>query len=200
MGYRVIDQYIRQGQTFAQAGWPSRSSAASPLDPQKLTERMFQYASDLAGVWLEYAQAVGQAPVPPGSEGPARAAPAAPHVGGFDIGSPSRADRASPVPPRVSIDVVASQRVELSVDLRPGAARCTLRVFDLRALDPELPRISGVTIEATPEDDRVLVRLELPEGQPAGVYTGVIVDHASHLPHGTLSVRVFEHTERVSES
>jgi hypothetical protein len=191
MGYRVIEQYMRQGQTFAQAGWPSRSSDASPTDPQKLTERMFQYASDLAGVWLEYAQAVGQASPSPASPGPARPAPAAPHVGGFDIGS--RVDPgSSAVPPRVSIDVVSRKRVELTVDLKPGAAATPLRVFDLRAGDPALPRISGVTIEALPQDHRVVVRIELPDDQPAGVYAGVIVDLESNVPHGTLSVRVFD--------
>src|SRR5580698_1864216 len=63
LGYRVIDQYMRQGQAFAQAGWPLGSKGApAAADPQKLTERMYQYASDLASVWFEYAQTMGGQP------------------------------------------------------------------------------------------------------------------------------------------
>ncbi len=204
MGYRVIEQYMRQGQSFAQAGWPSRSSGGSvALDPQRLAERMFQYTSDLAGIWLEYAQAMRWVS-PPTSPSPSTSpsAPAAPHVGAFDIAPrrdvaneathPVDVGRASMTPPRVSIDVVSSKRVELAVDLKGGAAGRCLRVFDLRAADPAMPRISAVTIEGHPQDDRVVVRLVVPEGQPAGVFTGVVVDSESNLPFGTLSVRVFD--------
>ena len=209
-GYRVIEDYIRQGQAFARSAVSPRSSAASASDPQRLTERMVQYASDLAAVWLEYTRiTMGQ---PPAAAPSTTSAPTgrAPDVGGFDIGSvPARArapasgpngrvgtegaDHAPrPETPRISIDIRSKLRAEISVELRPGSARLPLEAHDLRHRDPGIERISAVVLEVAPEDNRVSIRLAIDGGQPAGTYTGVIVDAESNLPQGSLSVRLFE--------
>jgi hypothetical protein len=209
LGYSVIEEYIRQGQAFAR-GAGSQRGPEGPVapDPRRLTERMYQYASDLAAVWLEYAQiTTGQTSLrgtPPGSAPGAR--PAAPHVGGFDIGSdPAPAHPSGPPPsgagapertsleaPGVSIDIVSKRRAEVTVELKPGSAQAVLSAHDLRLRDPQLPRISGVTVDPKPSENRVVVRLEVPDDRPAGTYTGLIVDAVTNLPQGTLSLRVFE--------
>jgi hypothetical protein len=205
LGYRVIDEYMRQGQAFAKNLWPGTAPGGIvPPDPQKLMERMYQYASDLAAVWLEYAQAtMGQMPFsPPGASRPR--APDTPHVGGFDIGSAqrpkpdanakdaegARAPRASPEAPSVSVDIISTRRAEVTVDLKPGSAAAALSAHDLRAGDPQLPRISGVIVEGQAAQNRVTVRLRLPDDLPAGTYVGLIVDNETNLPMGMLSVRV----------
>jgi hypothetical protein len=205
LGYRVIDEYMRQGQEFAKRFWPGvPSSAPSAADPQRLAERMYQYATDLASVWLEYTQmTTGAMPFATPRSPTPNAAP----VGGFDIGG-TRAASTSPAahahdsrngavggpgePPLISIDILSTVRAEVTVDLRPSVVSSTLSVHDLRAGDPGLPRIGGTTIEVDPADHRVLVRIRLPDGQPPGTYSGLIVDTRTNLPKGTLSVRVLE--------
>jgi hypothetical protein len=209
-GYRVIEDYIRQGQAFARSAVAPRSSATSPAsDPQRLTERMVQYASDLAAVWLEYTRiTMGQ---------PRAAAPSAtiadtgrtPDVGAFDLGNePARArapasgangrggtetDHAPRLEtPRISIDIRSKLRAEISVELKPGSARRPLEAHDLRHRDPGIERISPVVLEVAPEDNRISIRLAIHEQQPGGTYTGLIVDAESNLPQGSLSVRLFE--------
>src|SRR4029078_138772 len=53
-GYKVIDEYLRRGQVSASTtSSAGASEPAAAANPAKLTERMFQYASDLGSVWLE---------------------------------------------------------------------------------------------------------------------------------------------------
>jgi hypothetical protein len=198
MGYRVIDEYMRQGEAFARSNGSSRSAGGPPLmDPRKLTERMVEYASDLASTWLEFVQAT----MPPASKTPV-AQPARTDPGGFDIGlGPSHGGNAEPsrvatpataAPWRTSIEIASKRRAEVTLDLEPDDDGAPLCAHDLRARDPEIPRIPGVTVVASGSDRRVLVRIHVPDDQPAATYTGVIVEDASNLPKGTLTVRILE--------
>jgi hypothetical protein len=168
-----------------------------------MIERMFQYASDLASLWLDYTKAtMGQTPFTPPAAG--RPPPsAAQHVGPFDLGGdaetqPSRvaqgvkkgSSQSVSEAPSVSVDILSKGRAEVTVDLKPGSAKGALHVHDLRASSPRMPRISGVTVEGYALENRVVVRLKLPDDQPAGTYTGVIVEDETNLPMGTVSVRV----------
>jgi len=211
LGYRVIEEYMRQGQAFAKSVWPAAAGdSPAPRDPQRLMEKVYQYASDLASVWLEYAQTtMGQMPLSPPmpfappSTSRARASEAPP-VGGFDIGSHSESkpdqnaraaqvearERHSLETPSVSVDILSKGRAEVTVELKPGSPKAELAVHDLRAGNAKLPRISGVTVQGHASENRVLVRLKLPDDQPAGTYSGLIVDNKSNLPMGMLSVRV----------
>src|SRR5215470_15787877 len=57
LGYRVIDEYIRQGQKAARRlNDRSFGTQAVASDLQELGMRMTQYASDFAAVWLEFVQ------------------------------------------------------------------------------------------------------------------------------------------------
>jgi hypothetical protein len=212
VGYQVINEYMRQGEAFARAAWwqrPSGGPAESRPgpDPQRLTERMFQYASDLASTWLEYVQAtLGQGPLAtPRSPIPAASPQTTTDVGGFDIdreeprsSKPAAAAKSEtdhttvPSVPAVSIEITSNRRTEITVDLKPGSAEATLSVHDLRAKDPALPRISGVKIETNPTENRVTVRIEVPDDRSPATYTGLVVDEVSNLPKGTLSVRLYE--------
>ncbi len=200
LGYRVIDEYMRQGQSLARTMWsPRLAQETLGSDPQQLAGRMYQYASDLAGAWLEYMQAMmAQVPASPPPQ------PGAHAVGGFGLGTNGKTPEAKPPPPpaearveaptapSVSVQVSSRRRTEVTVDLKPGSLDALLSVYDLRARDSALPRISGVAADVSKADHRVTLRIEVPDGQPPGVYTGVIVDEASNLARGTLMVRVFE--------
>jgi hypothetical protein len=205
--YGVIDDYMRQGQGFARTTESQREpTAPAAPDPRRLTERLFQSASDLAALWLDYAQAAMDRRTPSGPGGAPSGGSPAPHVGGFDIGDApagqgaptppaSRVDTArSPVAdaPTVSIDIVSKRRVEVTVELKPGALHAALAAHDLRSGYPGLTRISGVTAAPRPLDNRIVIGLEVPDALPAGIYSGLIVDTVTNLPQGTLAVRLFE--------
>jgi hypothetical protein len=198
VGYRVIEEYLRQGQALAQAMWPSTNGATGlGMDPQKLMERMFQSASDFAALWLEYAQTtMGQVPFAPP---PAQGHKHAPHVDSSASKGPAApppgvatAKPPPPEPPRVVVGVTSRKRVEVGVEVTPGAASAALVAHDLRAAEEGAPRISGVRVHVDAPDNRIAVDLDVPDDQPPGTYQGALVDSDSNLQVGKVSLRVIE--------
>jgi hypothetical protein len=235
LGYRVIEQYLQQGQAFARGVSPAARGGGGfgAVDPQRLTEQLARTTFDLAATWLDLWSASGARGASRGVAG-VSAAPPSPAdvepVGAFEIeGSGARPPRAAgqPAPqrshwtasgsagagstvaaplgatqpaakaaelvaPLTSVDVRSSVRTEVTLDLKPGSAALRLFAHDLRALDAGLPRIAGVVLESFSGDNRVLVRVRVPDAQPAATYTGLILDEATHLPRGSLTVRVYD--------
>jgi hypothetical protein len=202
-GYRVIEDYLRQGQAYAKSSATPRSGQSSRApDPQALAERMLQYASDLGAVWLEYVRiTTGQ----PQAANPAKTpTDRAPGVGGFDIGGEPGAAHAGEAPrsdkttaprleaPRIAIDIRSKLRAEITVDLKPGSARMALAAHDLRHRNPAIERISDVVIETEESLNRVAIRLSVSDDQPPGTYSGIVVDTDTNLPQGTLSIVLFD--------
>jgi hypothetical protein len=222
LGYQVIEEYMRQGQAFARATWAPYmpQERREGVDARALTERMFQYASDFANVFMQYMELMTAS----GARGGAARAPAERGVpgaglGGFDLGTrpaapPPSEPRASggrpsggrPVVEKpspdgtmaetartpVSIEIASKRRAKVNVDLRRPVANGSLCAHDLRARNPSFPRITGVSIETTPQTGEVLVKIAVPEEQPAATYTGVIVDEVTNVPLGTLTVQILE--------
>jgi hypothetical protein len=196
MGYQVIDQYMRQGQKAARSLWaPNLGGNGAENGQQRPMEEMFRQASQLATLWLDF---VGK--VLPGSQGqPVPPAPVS--AGPFWMGEDAAPKNAPPVPapatePRdaaptaFSIEIESSRRAEVLVDVRQGSHGLPLRVHDLRAPDPEMPRLTGIVLESLPAENRIAVRIQVPDDLPAGVYSGMVLDERTNLPRGTLSVRI----------
>src|SRR5260370_18518775 len=54
LGYRVIDDYIKQGTAVANSfANPGRAQVPSAQDLPRMTERMMQYGSDFASIWFD---------------------------------------------------------------------------------------------------------------------------------------------------
>jgi hypothetical protein len=183
LGYRVVDEYIRQGQKAAER-FSARSFAPETMagDMQDLSVRMMQYTSDVLGLWLEMMDfwVSGGLLRRQGNGDGAR------HP------SPDATPRAPEAPPptagRVRIELVSSRPAEVSVDLRPDATGRRLVVHALRALDPDGPRIADVSLVAAA--DGVTVRVRVPADVVPGVYNGLVVDEETSRPAGTVSLRV----------
>jgi len=173
MGYRVIDEYLRQGQSVARALWaPSLGGTPSQDELQQRMGMMFRSFSDFMGLWLELL----------GRSTPQRG-PATGSAGPFTVGTEAG-------PPGFSLALESARRVEVSVDLRPGSPDRPLKVLDLRAPEPDSPPLTEVSLETEPSGNRVRVRLRIPDAAAAGVYSGIILDARTGLPHGTLCVRI----------
>lgn len=195
LGYRVIDEYIRQGQRAAQR-LNDRSYGAQMMtnDVQELFMRVGQYTSEFAAVWFELMQAalagMAERQTAPGATG-ATAAPPPPSSGGatadpsVTTGRPAASEHA-----RVRIAITSSRPAEVSLDLRPDATARPLLVHALRAVDPDKPRVADVAFVPAQNDEPATLRLRVPADQPAGVYNAVIVEAETSRPAGTISLRI----------
>jgi hypothetical protein len=189
LGYRVVDDYIQQGQRAAQR-LNDRSIAPDTItrDVQELTARMAQYASDFLGVWFEVLElaSAGTATRRAGttSNGTAGAAAAPPPA------PPRPAREPSTERTRVRIEVSSAKPAEVSLDLVPNAGGASLVVHALRAVDPEKPRLADVVLERGGRGEPLTLRIRVPADQPPGVYNGLIIDEQTNRPAGTVSVRL----------
>lgn len=187
LGYRVIDEYIRQGQRAAQqVGGQPYDPRTMASDLQQLPAQMGRFASDFAALWFEFARL---APAPAATRS-SRAATTpqsiAPAVGETGVDGPAekRGARA-----RMKVEVTSVRPTEVSLDLPPEAARRKLVVEVLRAVDARLPLLKGVTF-VSGSDGEAALRIRVPKQQPAGIYNGLILDADSGTPVGTVSVRI----------
>lgn len=192
LGYRVIDEYIRQGQKAAQR-FSDRSYGPDTVttDTQELAARMAQYASDFTALWLEFMQLtagnVGRWPTPFDGAGVAPSTSPAPTP------PPARATAAATnttADMRVKVAVSSPYPTEVSLDMRPDGGVRRLVVHALRAVDPEKPRLTDIAIGEAAPGEPVTLRIRVPVGQPAGVYNGLIVEEETSRPVGTVSLRI----------
>jgi hypothetical protein len=155
---------------------------------QQLAQRVMQYGWDFAGLWFEMWTRMGGNATgwPPPASGPASIQPEVP---ARSPGHRESADPAGPGPARLSVCVVSERPTVATLEVRPGVGG-PLVVHTLRAEGHDAPAIRDVTIESSAGDDAVTVKVVVPASQPPGVYNGLIIDGASNLPRGTVSVRV----------
>lgn len=137
----------------------------------------------------------------PSPEGSERSSPSSPRSSSSSSPAPGQNapdERPSEHPAPVTIDVASRRRVEIAVDLSAGPTAGPLVVHDLRAPGPRAARIGGVVVEQVGAPGRAttartpgfVVRIQIDDSQPAGVYAGLVVDRETNKPRGHLSVRV----------
>jgi len=187
LGYRVIDDWMRQGQRAARRlGQGPYDPASFTQDVQDLTARIAQHASDLFGLWVELFEMAAAG----GPRGGAPGVPVSGEPNGASPSAPIRAAAPAPAPLAVRIEVTSNIATEVALDLRPEAAGGHLVAHELRAADPEAPRLREVEITRDGEGGPFVARLRVPDDQPPGIYNGLILDEDTSRPVGTLSVRV----------
>jgi hypothetical protein len=199
LGYTVIQDYLDEARQEAQRIGGTRTGTTASPDSQRLTQRLFQYTSDLTNLWLEILQATTLRDTPRegprGTAGPFTGAHRAEADAGYApasaAASSALAASTRSAAPSVLLSVSASRRVEVSLDLKPTPILGRLAAHALRSADPEGPRIERIEIAFQPADHRVQVEVHVPDDLPSGVYSGLFVDRHDNLPRGTLTVSVF---------
>lgn len=188
--YRVIDEYLRQGQQFAQRAWMPLGEVPSLMPGGSRTlERMMRATSDLATAWIGFLQ--GLSASPPGATSDVPAWPGAFATGTRYDGTAS----ANPAPPRsdsglgVSVVVESSRPVAVHVDLQRDAEPGTLSLGALRSSDTDVAPLSDVALESAAAAPWLTVRIRIQSSQPSGVYNGLLLDRDGRA-RGTLSVRL----------
>jgi hypothetical protein len=176
LGYRVIDEYLRQGQRAARALGDRSPDIAGGLGAlPDFYARFSRYASDFAGLWLEMLGGAGVQP--PFATSPVQEP------------EPESAPAAAAELPALGVEVRSESATSIELELRPAARFRALAVHDLRSREIGAPRLRA-RCETEADTGRVRIVVEVPRDQPAGAYSGLLLDADASVPVGTLSVRV----------
>jgi hypothetical protein len=188
-GYRVIGEHIRRGQAAAEQFSPHKTNPVPPRDNsqirqddiQKLLERIFQSVSDLVPFWVELFNTLA-------ASGLSRFSTAMQRSQAKSAAANGVADTAPPG--QIPIEITSVQPARVTLDLYPGAAAGELASYELHATDPRKPPMTEIEFVAGDSEQAGFVKIRVPPDQPAGTYTGVIVDRNSGQPRGTLMVQI----------
>jgi hypothetical protein len=217
-GYRVIDEYLRQGRRAARDFWsaaqppkandesaeaagPSRGGATPQApDLSRLGERWLRSLGEFGANWLELMQAVSKpAPRPQAPEdddlsaGPFHVGRTAPSAEGATKhrAATSNATKAAS---KIVVAVSAPRPVEVYVSLDQEATSAELRVGPLGDASGDLPVIRGVKVGVTVDpltlERRIRLEAKLDAEQPSGTYHGVVLAAGSSEPVGTLTLHL----------
>jgi hypothetical protein len=186
LGYRVVDDYLQQGQRVARRlsdGGSAPEVLATEI--QDLGARMARYASDFMAAWMELIELTAR-----GGAAPMRPSPAASHEDDGPTMQPGPAAAPRPAPPangaRVRIALTSALPVAVDVDFRPERVTGpAVRAHALRALEPEKPRIEEVALGGCGTAEPPTLTIRIPPDQPAGSYEGLLVDEATNRPVGS---------------
>ena len=178
LGYRVIDDYMKQGASAAGAfsGAPT-GTPPSRDDLPRMTERMLQYTSDFTSLWFDAMRIMtGQVNGQPSGD---KAAPRP------TAGEPAESAARS----RFVLDVKSARAVEIIVTL-DEPVKGGLAVEPLRASTGKAA-ITGVTIEPpTGAGGQLRVKVHVPPTLRRGRYTGSVLEASTRRARGRVTVVV----------
>lgn len=171
-GYRVIEDYLREGQSLAHglaSGSTDATSARSRF--QEVTEQLLRdgllWWTQLAGIFASLT------------------AP------GMGVGGPSSA-ASTPAPGPaacgLAVEVVACGHVSVRVELAPVTGGVALGIHPLHAPGPTHPTLEDVRAQCLATGPRLYLRV--PDSQPPGTYSGVLFRLDTGEPCGTVTARV----------
>jgi len=104
--------------------------------------------------------------------------------------TPGPAPRTSGTPAIQLAYEISSQRPALvDAEFFPARATLDLASHGLRCLRSSGPEIA-VTFEQDPERQRTIVLIQVPDDQPAGLYTGALLNSHDGSMVGSLSLRI----------
>jgi hypothetical protein len=183
LGYKVIEEQILHGRLLAQrlGKATSKLGAGGSGEVNVLIDRVLHLYKDIGTLCVDTLETLARSPAI--RSGLARAAQAA---------QPAQdgAGAESALGTGFAIEVASARRTQVTLDLRLRPGRFAPRVHALHAADPSVAPLTGVSFDMDPAHPEPMLRIEVPDNQPAATYTGVVVDSASNEPRGTLSVRL----------
>jgi hypothetical protein len=183
LGYKVIEQYITQGQRVAeeisrpfQKGVPEAGTA----DVVQGMVRLYKDMADVCGnaldlmvrnpvfwSWLgSFTQNGGL------------------HTQNGDPGTLNGTGAA------FSVEIASTRPTEVLLNVEPSPQPYTPFVHALHAPERNVPPLTSIAFQKSPKSNMPVLLLKIPLNQPSGLYTGVVVDRETNQPRGTLTVRV----------
>ncbi len=201
MSSTVIEEQIRAGQAAAARMRDGLANSRQlNTDVNLVIDNLVTTTRDVGATWLDLLSIMArsinaQSPNPPAGGSPPRPGTAQPKTivrtgtsaGAATTSNITPADATMPAAaPEIVVTGKGAKKVVL--DLRPHAAGFVPIVRDLLA-SGQKGRLSGVKFTLTAQKKLVL-KVNVPRGQAPGTYTGVIVDHKTNHPGGTVSVTI----------
>ena len=179
LAYNVIEKYIAEGRQTAE-GLSNQPYATRATNDklQVLVERILRFQTEMLPLWIETLTTLVK--VDPARNG---------YAPSSDIW-PRSNDAPKTDTMAVTIDVVSLRPVQVSVELRPNSEPQSLVALGLSAVDSGKPVLKDISLVPDEIAGRIKLRLRIPESQPPGTYSGVIVNRENGETRGTLSVRI----------
>jgi hypothetical protein len=179
LAYSVIEKYIAEGRRTAEGfSNPPYAPRATNDNLQDILERMLRFQAEMLPLWIETLATLVK--VDPARNG---------HASAPEVSTPPDS-RKNAETMAVFIEVVSLRPVQVSVELRPNSEAQSLVSLGLSAIDSSKPTLRDISLLPDEVPGRVKLRLRIPESQPPGTYSGVIVNRDSGETRGTLSVRI----------
>lgn len=179
LAYSVIEKYIAEGRQTAEGLSNQPYASRAPNDNlQVLVERMLRFQAEMLPLWIETLATLVK--VDPARNGYAPSSDVWPRSNGAQ-----NTDTMA-----VTIEVVSLRPVQVSVELRTNSEPQSLVALGLSAVDSGKPILKDISLVPDEVAGRIKLRLRIPESQPPGTYSGVIVNRENGETRGTLSVRI----------
>ncbi len=187
LGYRVIDEHLRQGRSAAaklRSGIDDTGGDGNDMD--ELLTRLQRIYKDVGSLCYDAFDVLARSPAllrwlagrdPDGGQsGTSRgASQATAPIGGAGI----------------AVEVSSTRRILVNLNLPPESEPYVPAVHALHAGDPNCPPLTAIAFRIDPASRVPILEVNVPDHQPPALYTGVVVDRTTNEPKGTLSVRVF---------
>jgi len=182
LGYRVIEDYLRQGQRIAQqVNNRSYNPEAIGNDIRKMVERLARYYTDLGALWGDLVNSLVANPEFMNNLlRPFQSPPPPPTTNGASANGTTA----------ITLEVISTRPTQLTLDLHPHSEKLPLTTHGLRAVDAEKLPLTDITFAPSVDHGPIFLRIRIPDVQPPDVYSGLIVDKATNLPKGSLIVKV----------
>jgi hypothetical protein len=187
----VIEEQIRAGQTAAaRLRIGMANSQQLNTDVSTMVESLVATTKDVGATWLELLSIVVRSigTKSQGSQSTTTRTQTGTSNGATTVSNVTPADPAIPAEPP-QIVVTGSGVKYVTLDLRPPSARFVPLVRELLAGDSK-DGLRNVKFQLTADRTHLVLTINVPRGQPAGTYTGAIVDSSTNEPGGTVSVTV----------
>jgi hypothetical protein len=181
LAYRVIEKHINEGRRAAESfnSHPYPNSSRTVNDGfQELLERLLRFQSEFLPQLLEV---LGSA---------VKIDPARP-LGAPGFSQPPQGNGAnSPASHALSIEVTSARPAQITIDLREGSEALPLTSPGLHALEVGKPPLNEIGFVPDVATGTIKIVVTIPNNQPGGTYSGVVVNRKTGEARGTLSVRL----------
>ncbi len=191
-GYEVIERHIRQGAAeSATRGQSQTATIGQGRRAAKLTKkahtqnelqgtitRVFRSLSELMPLIVDLVNS-------PGAAGLAQNL-----FFNNPLAQPPNHNRSHDAAARVDIELSSPRPATVSIELHPDAERRALAIANLHDLRGRTLALDAIAFTPAKGRKRARLRVRVPDGQPPGIFSGVLLDRSTSEPRGVLTVRV----------
>jgi len=183
LGYKVIEQYITQGQRVAEQISRPFQKGVPEAGTADVVHGMVRLYKDMADVWGNALDLMVRNPgfwswlgssAQNGVMHPQNGMPGTLNGSGAAF----------------SVEIASPRPTEVMLNVEPSPQPYIPLVHALHAPDRTVPPLTSIAFQKSPQSNMPVLLLKIPPKQPPGLYTGVVVDRDTNQPRGTLTVRV----------